>query len=169
MSRRRRVKLPVSWSSYAANMARRIGSGRHPFTAAGCWVGGGAPSCLTAGAAPPQIWRGNLAQVETLFCCWMLSRRRRAKLLDSWSSYASNMARRIGSGRNSFLAAGCWSGGGAPSCPTAGAATPQIWRGELAKVETHLQLLDVEQKEARQAAWQLEQLCLKYGEENWLR
>jgi hypothetical protein len=31
------------------------------------------------------------------------------------------------------------------------------------------QLLDDEQEEARQAARQLEQLRLKYGEENWLR
>jgi hypothetical protein len=60
----------------------------------------------------------------------MLSRRRRAKLPDSWSSYASNMERRIGSGRHP------------------------------------LQLLDVEYEEARQAARQLEQLRLKYGEEN---
>jgi hypothetical protein len=43
-----------------------------------------------------------MAQVDTLYSCWMLSRRRRAKLPDSWSSYASNMERRIGSGRNLY-------------------------------------------------------------------
>jgi hypothetical protein len=48
----------------------------------------------------PQIWRGELAQVDTLYSCWMLSMRRRAKLPNSWSSFASNMARRIGSGRH---------------------------------------------------------------------
>jgi hypothetical protein len=44
---------------------------------------------------------------------------------------------------------------------------PEIWRGELAQEEILLQLLDFEQEKARQATRQLEQLLLKYGEENW--
>jgi hypothetical protein len=61
----------------------------------------------TAGAATPQIWRGELAQVETLLQLQDVEQEEVRQASDSWSSYASNMARRIGTGRNSFTAAGC--------------------------------------------------------------